>query len=94
MSSHCATRTHHIDPFRDTSKAKDGEQVDVDGVAIEDVDAGKDVLMITALVWTTNITVGAVNWTLTIRPLVAQVYFSEGAAPSQPYFHLPSCFWH
>ena len=81
-------------PDQAALETENAEKVDVDSIAIEDVDAGKDVLMITALVWTINITVGAVNWRLTIRPLVEQVYFSEGAAPSQPYFHLPSCFWH
>ena len=81
-------------PRPSTSETKDAEKVDVDSVAIEDVDAGEDILIITALVWTINIALGAENPILTIRPLVEQVYFSEGAAPSQPYFHLPSCFWH
>jgi len=42
-----------------TLETKDAEQVDVDSIAIEDVDAGQDVLNSTALVRTMNTTVEA-----------------------------------
>jgi hypothetical protein len=42
-----------------TLETKDAEQVDVDSIAVEDVDAGQDVLNSTALVRTINTTVRA-----------------------------------
>jgi hypothetical protein len=88
------TGTHYIKSRSDTLKTKDTEQVDVDSVAVEDVDAGQDVLSSTVSVRIVDVADlwELEDWALTIRPPVAQVYFSDGAAPSQPYFHLPSCF--
>lgn len=42
-----------------TLKTKDAEQVDIDSVAVEDVDAGQDVLSDTTSVRTVHITIGA-----------------------------------
>ena len=88
------TVTHYIKSRSDTLETKDIEQVDIDSVAVEDVDAGQDVLSSTLSVRTVDVTNlwELEDWALTIRPPVAQVYFSDGVAPSQPYFHLPSCF--
>ena len=42
-----------------TLETKDAEKVDVDSIAVEDVDAGQDVLNSTALAGTLDSTVGA-----------------------------------
>jgi hypothetical protein len=63
---------------------KDIAKADIDTVAVEDVDTGQDVLesshVSTAF---DNIQANSTS-TLTIRPVVAQVYFSDSAAPFQP----------
>ena len=75
-------------------ETKDGEQVNVDGVAVEDVDAGEDVLSRNVSVQALMVLQKLETELLTRRPTVLQVYFSLSAAPSQPAFHLPPWYWH
>jgi hypothetical protein len=63
---------------------KDIAKADIDTVAVEDVDTGQDVLE-SSHVSTAFDNIQAISTsTLTIRPVVAQVYFSDSAAPFQP----------
>ena len=93
-SPQCGTGSHHFRLPSSISETEDGEQVDVDGVAVKDVDTGQDVLNEKPSMSALILLQKARNWSLTRRPAVLQVYFSFSAAPSQPYFHLPPWYWH